>query len=189
MKLGIFGGSFNPVHIGHLLVAEDIIEKLKLDKIIFIPAFRPPHKAQLLSFEQRWKMLKLAIEKNPVFERSSLEKKRGGKSFTIDTLRELKMKYPKDQLYFVMGTDQYAELSSWKEPNRLFGIAKIAVIQRPGFPKEKFGTQKPAFIEVIQIDIASAEIRNRIRQNRSVRYMLPEKVRQYIIKNRLYLNA
>jgi nicotinate-nucleotide adenylyltransferase len=118
-----------------------------------------------------------------------LVRKGGGESFTVDTLHELIMRYPADKLYFILGSDQYAELSSWKEPNRLFDMAKIVVMQRPGFPNKKFGTPKPAFIEVIQIDIASAEIRNRIRQNRSVRYMLPEKVRQYIIRNKLYINA
>lgn len=186
MKIGVFGGSFNPVHIGHLLVAEDIIEQLKLDKILFIPAFDPPHKKYLLPFEQRRKMLERAIAKNPRFELSNIEKKRGGKSFTIDTLSELKKEYPNDYLYFIMGTDQYAELSTWKEPEQLFNLAKIVVIQRPGFLKKKFEAKKPIFINVIQIDIASAEIRKRIQQNRSVRYMLPEKVWQYIIRNRLY---
>ena len=186
MKIGVFGGSFNPVHIGHLLVAEDIIEQLKLDKILFIPAFDPPHKKFLLTFHYRWAMLKRAVDSNPLFELSNIEAKRGGKSFTIDTLSELKKEYPRDQLYFIMGTDQYAELSNWKNPAKLFQKANIVVIQRPGFPKRRFGTKKPIFLEVIQIDIAAAEIRKRIQQNRSVRYMLPEKVWQYIIRNKLY---
>jgi nicotinate-nucleotide adenylyltransferase len=186
MKIGVFGGSFNPVHIGHLLVAEDIIEQLKLDKMLFIPAFDPPHKKILLTFHHRWAMLKRAIDNNPLFALSNIEAKRGGKSFTIDTLSELKKEYPKDQLYFIMGTDQYAELSNWKNPAKLFQKSHIVVIQRPGFPKRRFGTKKPIFLEVIQIDIAAAEIRKRIQQNRSVRYMLPEKVWQYIIRNSLY---
>ena len=186
MKIGVFGGSFNPVHIGHLLVAEDIIEQLKLDKILFIPAFDPPHKKFLLTFHYRWAMLKRAVDSNPLFELSNIEAKRGGKSFTIDTLSELKKEYPRDQLYFIMGTDQYAELSNWKNPAKLFQKANIVVIQRPGFPRRIFRTKKPIFLEVIQIDIAAAEIRKRIQQNRSVRYMLPEKVWQYIIRNKLY---
>jgi len=189
MKIGVFGGSFNPVHIGHLLVAQDIMEKLRLDKIIFIPAFNPPHKKYLLPFEHRWQMLKRAIAENPCFELSDIEKKRGGKSFTIDTLTELKNEFPRDRLYFIMGTDQYAELASWREPKHLFNLAKIVVIQRPGFGQKKFEVKKPIFIKVIQIDIASADIRQRIRQKSSVRYMLPEKVWQYIISHRLYLNA
>lgn len=186
MKIGVFGGSFNPVHIGHLLVAQDIIEQLKLDKMLFIPAFNPPHKKFLQSFRHRWAMLKQAVAKNPLFEVSNIEAKRGGKSFTTDTLSELKKEYPEDQLYLIMGTDQYAELRNWKNPAKLFQQAKIVVIQRPGFPQRRFGTKKPIFLKVIQIDIAAAEIRKRIQQSRSVRYMLPEKVRQYIIRYKLY---
>ncbi len=195
MKIGILGGSFNPVHIGHLLVAEDIIEKLRLDKVIFIPAYDPPHKKKLLDFTQRWQMLKLAIAKNPLFEISDIEKQRSGKSFTIDTLRVLKKQYPKDKLFFVMGTDQFAELSTWKEPDKLFQLAKIIVMRRPGFKLKKHPNKIAAkerlvtFLDVIQIDIASADIRNRIKNSLSVRYMLPEPVLHYIIRNRLYLNS
>jgi nicotinate-nucleotide adenylyltransferase len=195
MKIGILGGSFNPVHIGHLLVAEDIIEKLKLDKIIFIPAYDPPHKKNLLNFERRWQMLKMAIAKNPLFELSGIEKQRSGKSFTIDTLRELKKQYPKDKLFFIMGTDQFAELSTWKEPDKLFQLAEIIVMRRPGFELKKYPKRVAAkeksvtLLDVIQIDIASAEIRYRIKNNLSIRYMLPEPVLHYIIRNRLYLNT
>lgn len=186
MRLGIFGGSFNPVHIGHLLVAEDIHEQLKLDKIIFIPAYNPPHKRYLLPFRYRFEMLKLAIEDNPFFELSDIEAKRMGKSFTIDTLSELKKEYPKDELYLIMGTDQFAVLSSWKEPTRLFEMARVVVISRPGFAKRRFGRYNPIFVPVIRIDIAGRQIRRRIAQNRSVRYMLPERVFKYIMKYNLY---
>lgn len=195
MKIGILGGSFNPVHIGHLLVAEDIIEKLILDKVIFIPAYDPPHKRKLLDFTQRWQMLKLAIDKNPLFELSDIEKQRSGKSFTIDTLRELRKQYPKDKLFFIMGNDQFAELSTWKEPEKLFQLAKIIVMRRPGYelikhPKKVFTKDKSVtLLDVIQIEIASAEIRHRIKNNLSVRYMLPEPVFRYIIRNKLYLNS
>lgn len=195
MKIGILGGSFNPVHIGHLLVAEDIIEKLRLDKVIFIPAYDPPHKKKLLDFSRRWQMLKLAIARNPLFEISDIEKQRSGKSFTIDTLRVLKKQYPKDKLFLIMGTDQFTELSTWKEPDKLFQLAKIIVMRRPGFELKKHTKnfiakgRTVAFLDVIQIDIASADIRNRIKNNFSVRYMLPEPVLHYIIRNRLYLNS
>ncbi len=195
MKIGILGGSFNPVHIGHLLVAEDIIEKLSLDKVIFIPAYDPPHKTNLLDFTQRWQMLKLAIDKNPLFELTDIEKQRSGKSFTIDTLRVLKKQYPKDKLFLIMGTDQFAELSTWKEPDKLFLLAKIIVMRRPGFKLKKHSKKIAAKeksvikLDVIQINIASAEIRYRIKSNLSIRYMLPEPVLRYIIRNRLYLNS
>lgn len=194
MKIGILGGSFNPVHIGHLLVAENISEKLKLEKVIFIPAFDPPHKKNLLDFTQRWQMLKLAIENIPLFELSDIEKQRSGKSYTIDTLRALKKQYPEDQLIFIMGTDQFAELSTWKEPDKLFQLARIIVMRRPHYelikhPKKVFTKDKSVtFLDVIQIDIASAEIRRRIKKNLSVRYMLPDKVLHYIIRNKLYFN-
>jgi len=189
MRIGIFGGSFNPIHIGHLLVAQDILEQLKLDKILFIPAFDPPHKKNLLPFHHRYKMLKLAIENNPCFEISNIEAKRKGKSWTVDTLSELQKEYPFDQLYLIMGTDQFAILKNWKEPARLFQMAKVCVISRPGqkrIVKRRFGKDKPIFLEVTLIDIAAQRIRQRIAQNRPVRYMLPEKVFKYIMKHKLY---
>lgn len=188
MRIGIFGGSFNPIHLGHLLVAEDVTEQLKLDKMVFIPTFLPPHKKELLSYQHRCKMLKLAIHSNPLFELSNIEAERQSKSFTIDTLRELKKQFSQDQLFLIMGTDQFASLAHWKEPEKLFQLAKVVVIQRPNFPLRRFRSQKPIFLKVIQVDIASAEIRRRLRLNRSVRYLLPEKVWRYIIKNHLYQN-
>ncbi len=190
-KIGIFGGSFNPVHLGHLLVAQDIFEKLKLDKMLFIPAFAPPHKRHLLSYQHRFKMLKLAIAGNPFFELSDIEAKRGGKSFTVDTLRELKKIYPNDQLYLIIGADQFRELSNWKEPKKLCQLAKIVVMSRPNcpIPAAKNRLANTMTLKVIQIEIASKLIRKRISQGLSVRYMLPEKVWHYIIKNRLYQNS
>ncbi len=190
-KIGIFGGSFNPVHLGHLLVAQDIFEKLKLDKMLFIPAFAPPHKRHLLSYQHRFKMLKLAIAGNPFFELSDIEAKRGGKSFTVDTLRELKKIYPNDQLYLIIGADQFRELSNWKEPKKLCQLAKIVVMSRPNcpIPATKNRLANTMTLKVIQIEIASKLIRKRISQGLSVRYMLPEKVWHYIIKNRLYQNS
>ncbi|MEO0093341.1 MAG: nicotinate-nucleotide adenylyltransferase [candidate division WOR-3 bacterium] len=190
-KIGIFGGSFNPVHLGHLLVAQDIFEKLKLDKMLFIPAFAPPHKRHLLSYQHRFKMLKLAIAGNPFFELSDIEAKRGGKSFTVDTLRELKKIYPNDQLYLIIGADQFRELSNWKEPKKLCQLAKIVVMPRPNcpIPATKNRLANTMTLKVIQIEIASKLIRKRISQGLSVRYMLPEKVWHYIIKNRLYQNS
>src|SRR5512136_414879 len=134
MKTGIFGGTFNPIHFAHLRIAEEIRDSFMLDRVIFVPAATPPHKplADHLSFDERLKMVRMAIAGNPYFSVSDIEGKREGKSYSIDTLHLLHEIYPQDDLYFIMGGDSFAEFSSWKQYTAIFSCCNIVAITRPG---------------------------------------------------------
>jgi nicotinate-nucleotide adenylyltransferase len=189
MKLGILGGGFNPIHYGHLRAAEEVRERLKLDKIMLIPTYSPPHKQVKDSFEQRKAMVELAIRSNSVFSVSAIERERKGKSFTIETIRLLKWRYPHDQLYFIMGTDQFLDIGNWHAPEVLFRLCRIVVINRPGYhirrKVNRFG-KKAQFVAITPLAISSTDIRKRLMRGQSVRYLLPEPVVRYIRKNKLY---
>lgn len=196
--LGIFGGSFNPIHTGHLLLAEYIREEFNLRKIIFIPAGNPPHKSAngMLPAKQRYEMVKLAIGKNPFFDVSDIEIKREGKSYTSDTLKDLKREYPDEELYFICGSDSIIQFPTWHEFVTIFELANIIVAGRANIAEDvldntisEFGEKYKARIfcsGAPHIEISSSEIRNRIRKGLSVRYMVPEAVAEYIEKNSLY---
>ncbi len=187
MRIGILGGTFNPVHIGHLILAEEVREKLFLDNVIFVPANIPPHKVSedIIAPEDRFNMLKLAVRGSKYFSVTDLETKRSGYSYTIDTIRQLKKTYFKDELYFITGSDLLTYLNDWKDLNEIIGMVKFVVATRPGYPLEKI----PAYIKTLAIravDISAFEIRQAIKHKRSFRYLVPEAVSQYIIKKRLY---
>jgi len=187
MKIGILGGTFNPVHIGHLILAEEAREKLGLDKIVFIPTALPPHKDSLniALADKRLKMLKLAIKGNKHFTVSDIEIKRKGRSYTIDTLKELKQKYSRDELYFIIGSDLLKYLNEWKDLNEIIKMVKFVVATRPGFPLE----QIPNYIKTLAIravDVSGFSVRECIQENKPFRYLVPEAVFNYINKNKLY---
>lgn len=187
MKVGIFGGTFNPVHIGHLILAEEAREKLGLDKIIFIPTALPPHKdtVDIAPASDRLKMLKLAIKGNKFFKFSDIEIKRQGRSYTIDTLKELKNKFIHDELYFIIGSDLLKYLNEWKDLNEINKMVKFVAATRPGYPLE----QIPSYIQRLAIravDVSGFEVRQCIKENKSFRYLVPDKVFDYINKRKLY---
>ncbi|MFA6357043.1 MAG: nicotinate-nucleotide adenylyltransferase [Candidatus Omnitrophota bacterium] len=187
MKVGILGGTFNPVHIGHLILAEEAREKLKLDKIIFIPTALPPHKDNLniAAACDRLLMLKLAIKSNKFFSVSDIEIKRSGRSYTIDTLNELKAKYAQDELYFIIGSDLLKYLSEWKDLNKIIQMVNFVVATRPGYPLEKI----PPYMQTIAIravDVSGFEVRTCIQENKSFGYLVPDRVFDYIKKRKLY---
>jgi len=187
MKIGILGGTFNPIHIGHLILAEEAREKLGLDKIIFVPAYLPPHKdnSDIAPAKERFKMVKIAIKGNKYFLASDLEIKRDGRSYTIDTIREFKMKYPQDELYFITGSDLLKYLDEWKDLSEIIKLVKFIVATRPGYPLEKI----PAYITTIPIravDISGFEIRKAYAGKKSFRYLVPDVVYKYIGKRKLY---
>lgn len=189
MKIGILGGTFNPVHIGHLILAEEAREKLALEKIIFVPAFLPPHKdsSDIAAAPERLKMVKIAIRGNKYFFASDIEINRDGRSYTIDTIKEFKRKYPDDELYFIIGSDLLQYLDDWKDVNEVIKLVKFIAVTRPGFPLEKI----PAYIKTMAIravDVSAFEIRRCVRENKSFRYLVPDEVFNYIKKNKLYLN-
>jgi len=187
MKIGILGGTFNPIHIGHLILAEEAREKLKLDRIILVPAYLPPHKgnSDIAPASERYKMVKLAIKGNRSFKASDMEIKREGLSYTIDTIKEFKKSHPADELYFIIGSDLLNYLNEWKDLGEVIKIAKFIVATRPGYPLEKI----PPYIATLPtraVDISAFEVRQAIKEGRSFRYLVPEAVYQYINKKRLY---
>lgn len=187
MKIGILGGTFNPVHIGHLILAEEVREKLGLDKVIFVPTYKPAHKenSDIIDARHRYKMIRLAIGKNRYFAVSDIEVKRDGLSYTIDTIKELKKVYPADELYFIIGSDLLKYLDEWKDLGEIIKIVKFIVATRPGYALEKL----PSYISTMEIravDISGFEIRRAIKENRSFRYLVAEPVFKYIVKNKLY---
>lgn len=187
MKIGILGGTFNPVHIGHLILAEEAREKLALDKIIFIPTALPPHKddVDIAPAKERLKMLKAAVGGNKFFTVSDIEIRRHGRSYTIDTLKELKNRFIKDELYFIIGSDLLKYLSEWKDLSEINKMVKFLAATRPGYPLE----QIPPYIQKLAIravDVSGFEVRQCIKENKSFRYLVPEKVFNYINKRKLY---
>ncbi|MDD5495497.1 MAG: nicotinate-nucleotide adenylyltransferase [Candidatus Omnitrophica bacterium] len=188
MRIGILGGTFNPIHIGHLILAEEACFKLKLDKVIFVPTFIPPHKeiAPSVKPKDRLKMVKLAIEKNPAFEVSRYEIDSKKKSYSIDTLKEFRKKYGEAaQLFFITGSDSLKDLFSWKDVNDIFKISKFIVANRPGYPVREVPKEVETVV-ITPIEVSSEDIRKRLKEARSIRYLVPEKVRNYIINRNLY---
>jgi len=187
MKLGVLGGTFNPIHLGHLVLAEQAREKLSLDKIIFMPANLSPHKenSDVAPAFARYQMVKIAIQGNKYFSVSRLEIKRGGTSYSVDTLKQLRRIYPKDELFFIVGSDVLKDLADWKDIEEIFSLAKFVVATRPGYP---IGNMPPGIIalNIRAVDICAYEIREFIKNGFSVRYLVPDKVILYIKKKGLY---
>lgn len=187
MKIGILGGTFNPIHLGHLILAEEVRQKIELSEVVFVPTNVPPHKdnGEIIPAPHRLKMLRLAIRDNPYFSVSNIEIKKGGLSYTIDTIKELKKIYHEHELFFLIGSDLFKYLNEWKDLKEIIALVKFIVAARPGFPLKNL----PAYITTIDIravGISAFEIRQCIKQNRSFRYLVPEAVRNYILKKGLY---
>ncbi|MBN2465055.1 nicotinate (nicotinamide) nucleotide adenylyltransferase [candidate division WOR-3 bacterium] len=191
VRLGVFGGSFNPVHFGHLLVADDVREQLRLDRMLFIPAFRPPHKrGPIVPYRHRLAMTRLAVAGQPGFELCPIEEARSGPSYTADTLRELRSRYPGAMLYLAVGSDQYRDVASWHRPGELTELARIVVMSRPEIARPPLfrghDPRRVLFRAVIPVGISAAQIRARLAKGRSIRYMLPVRVAEYVRRHRLY---
>lgn len=188
MKIGILGGTFNPIHLGHLVLADEVKHKLALDKVIFIPANIAPHKEEkdLIDAAHRLKMVKLAVADNPNFEVNDIEIKRRGKSYSIDTIKALNEQYPSSfKLFFILGSDGLNYLDSWKDIKELMKLSKLVAAGRPNYPLRDLPKGVlPVVIE--SLDISAFRIRQRIRNNEPIKYLLPEKVYSYIAKNNLY---
>jgi nicotinate-nucleotide adenylyltransferase len=194
-RIGIFGGTFNPVHTAHLIMAESVKEQIKLSKVLFVPSLNPPHKDadKLTDPQKRLEMVRLAIEGNDSFEASSIEIESavGSISFTVDTLIALRKIYREEQvkLYLIIGLDQLIELHTWKDPGKLFMLSEVIVINRPGYTVGQIQndyTGQVMYVPVPSIDISSTEIRHMVREGKSIRYMVPSNVEKYIKENNLY---
>jgi nicotinate-nucleotide adenylyltransferase len=212
-RLGLFGGTFNPIHYGHLRSAEEVCEALGLTRLWFIPASTPPHKADqcIAPFAVRLEMTRLAVGDHPVMSVSDLEGQRPGRSYSIETLRQIRQELGQSwDLYFILGLDAVLEIATWKDYQDLFTLSHFVVLDRPGYDRRLLGKvlltevhphfrplqgergfQHPSgymvvFQETTLLDISGTSIRNLVRRGRSVRYLLPETVRRYIIKHKLY---
>ena len=198
MKIGIMGGTFDPIHNGHLILSEYIREKCKLDKVIFIPTGKPPHKNSnnISDNNIRKKMVELAIESNPNFAISTIEMDSVETSYTIDTIKELKNIYDRDELYIIIGGDSLLNLETWKDYKELISIANIIVADRytPNMEEmvekiKEFNNKYNGNIVRINtpiIHISSTIIRERVKEDLSIKYLLPDILEKYIIKNHLY---
>jgi nicotinate-nucleotide adenylyltransferase len=186
MRLGLFGGSFNPIHHGHLITATRAAEAVKLDRVLFIPAARSPLKngRDLAPAPDRWAMLRLALRGNRLFEASDLELRRAGVSYTIDTLRELKRR-TRAELYWILGSDAARLLPRWKSIAEVRGLASFVIAPRPG-DRVPGKMPKDRILRAPLLELSSSEIRARVRGGLSVRYMLPDPVERYILRKGLY---
>ena len=201
-KIGVLGGTFDPIHMGHLIVAEDIREKLGLGEVLFIPAGRPwlklKEEKHVSAGRHRLEMVRLATTSNPHFKVSTIEIDRPGLSYSVDTILELKGKLGAGcDIYFIVGPDALASLALWKEPARLLEICQVVCIGRPGHAKidlRSLDSSVPGastrimMVDVPHIEISATEIRRRVAQGLSIRYLVPEAVEKYIAEHRLYLS-
>ncbi|MFO7861639.1 MAG: nicotinate-nucleotide adenylyltransferase [Desulfosalsimonas sp.] len=216
IKAGLFGGTFNPVHLAHLRMAEEVREAFGIDKIYFIPAANPPHKTDkdLAPAQDRYKMLQAAISEHPGFEISDAELRRPGRSYTIDTVSQVSAMLPQGaRCFLIMGLDAFAEIDTWKDYHGLFDTIEVIVISRPApaDPKEKmaeviFGRisasyeydpaarrfqhpdkQAVYWFEATALDISASRIRSLAAQGKSIRYLVPEAAERYIYQKGLYI--
>lgn len=213
MRLGLLGGTFNPIHFGHLRSAEEIYENLKLDRIIFIPSAAPPHKdiTKITPFFHRFKMTSLATKGCPHFSVSDIEERLPGKSYSIETLKYLHKTYgEKVTFYFILGLDEFLNIVSWKDYRDLSTLSNFVVIDRPGYPRSRvneiitqelskdfvFDARDNRFIhpsnysiylrQTTSIDISSTKIREYATERQSIRFLMPDAVYEYICREGLY---
>lgn len=193
MKIGLFGGSFNPIHTGHLIVVDQAIEQLGLDKLIVMPAACNPLKmnaTDMASPEHRLKMIQLAIEQNSRVEVSDMEIRRGAPSYTIDTVRELKKNG--DEIILIIGVDSFNSLPDWYQAEELVSMVTVGIAYRNWIPMQQhrlYSSIKTTMIDIPTFDTSGTEVRGRIKEGRSIRYLVPDVVAEYIRENGLYLTS
>lgn len=189
-KVGIFGGTFDPIHLGHLITAQSVKEIRDLTKIIFIPAYISPHKTDAIpsSPEDRLNMIKFSIENIPFFDYSDIEIKKGGISYTVDTLRELKKKY--DKLELIIGYDNIFSFNTWKEPDEIFKLADVIVLKRKSSHPPQFEDKyyhQAVFVQTRGIEISATDIRERVKNGMPINFLVPPAVIKYIYEHKLYV--
>ncbi|MCA8985201.1 MAG: nicotinate-nucleotide adenylyltransferase [Planctomycetaceae bacterium] len=201
MRIGIFGGTFDPVHLAHLLLAETCREECGLDQVRFVPASRPPHKETegISSPRQRLTMLDFATSGIPEFVVDPREIKRGGISFTCETLAEFREEFPGDELFFLMGSDSLRDLPTWREPETIAGLATLVAVNRGPIsvaqmqawlePLPDVVRRAVRFVEMPSVSISASDLRLRVSAGKSIRFLTPRPVERYIVEQRLYQSA
>jgi len=189
VRIGVLGGTFDPPHIGHLIVAQDAWSALGLERVLFVPAAVPPHKrgVAITPAEVRLAMVEAACADDPRFEACDLEIRRGGTSYTVDTLRALKERDPRGALFFLLGADQFRDIHKWRSPLELARLAELVVLSRPGYPIEEPKIEIPyRRLDVTCVDISATEIRRRVSAGEPIRYLVPGAVEAIIRAHGLY---
>ncbi|MBI2902882.1 MAG: nicotinate-nucleotide adenylyltransferase [Candidatus Methylomirabilis oxyfera] len=223
MRIGVMGGTFDPIHLGHLRAAEEIYWAFELDRIIFVPAARPPHKDHEIEASplQRYEMASLAAISVPYFSVSPIELNRPGCSYSVETVREFRKLYGEESaIYFIMGVDAFQEIDTWKDAKELLSLAQIIVAARPGWrldeversmtpaqrqllgeprckylkiseitsqiARRRYEPRLVLLVEMVSLDISSSEIRQLVKEGRSIRYLVTDTVATYVAKHRLY---
>lgn len=200
MKIALLGGTFNPIHQGHVLIARGAIRAFDLDRVYFVPCFIPPHKAEagLASVHHRAEMVRLAIIDEPKCEVHMAEIRRGGPSYTVETLRALRAEHPQDSLHFIVGSDIFEDVGNWQSFAELAGICEFLVIERPGCPlnlpppsvaKADLPLLRYSSFQAPTADISSSEVRRSISEGKNVSQLLPGRVYEYIQAHQLYLGV
>jgi nicotinate-nucleotide adenylyltransferase len=198
IRLGIYGGSFDPIHLGHLLLAETCREACELDRVLFLPCGKSPHKplGAIATSNQRAEMLEFAVAGDPRFGVCRIELERSGPSYTVETLRQLHVEQPDSELFFLMGADSLADLPLWREPQAILELATIIAVNRGHRPPPDWSSlegrlgpsvrDRVRLVTMPAIDLSATEIRERVRSGRSLRFRVPRAVEEYIRQNELY---
>jgi nicotinate-nucleotide adenylyltransferase len=198
MRLGLFGGTFDPIHLGHLILAEQCREACGLDRVWLIVAGSPPHKpGGRTAVGHRLEMARIAVAGHPAFAVSDIEATRPGPHYSVETLESIRRDHPGDELFFLIGADSLADLPSWREPARIAQLATIVVVNRPGLeevdparlPDFGPGSHPLVWVSIPPVGIASSDLRRRLAEGRSIRYMVPRGVEAYIDAHGLYRAA
>jgi nicotinate-nucleotide adenylyltransferase len=189
-KIGVFGGSFDPIHIGHLAIAQEARWQFELDVVLFMVTAHPPHKKEPEApVEHRLRMVESAIEDEPYFEPSRIEIERGGDSYTAETLRQLRKMYPQASLYLIVGSDSAIDFSTWKNPEEVIEMANVVIASRPGFDLSLMEPRLKGKADISRfpaLELSSTTIRERLRSGRPIRFLVPEVVERYIREHGLY---
>jgi nicotinate-nucleotide adenylyltransferase len=197
-SLGILGGTFDPIHYGHIVAAECVRDACHLDQIVFVPAARPPHKdlEEVLESQHRYEMVQIALEDNPNFAVSAIELERQGMSYTIETIEAFLRMFPEAEIFFILGVDALLLINTWKEVKHLINLCNFIVVTRPGYILNKKDEcfrdipdslwDKTRIISIPGLFISSSDIRRRVAQGRTIKYLLPSAVEEYIAEHNLY---
>ena len=189
-RIALYGGSFDPIHMGHLIIAEEARWQCDLETVLFVVTAHPPHKKEpRVDAESRLKMVEMAIDSEPGFRPSRIEIDRGGSSYTEETLKELQGTYPGADLYLIVGADSVLDFSAWRNPEAVIDMSNVVVIPRPGFDLSKMEPSLRGKVRILEgpaVEISSTMLRQRLRENKPVRFLIPDKVGRYIQEKRLY---